>query len=48
VTPDDVQALAVHALAHRVRVAGLHDSGVGRHDAERVIRELLSELPVPI
>jgi MoxR-like ATPase len=48
VTPDDVQALAVNALAHRVRVAGLHDSGVGRHDAERVIRELLSELPVPI
>ncbi len=47
-TPDDVQALAVHALAHRVRVAGLHDSGVGRHDAERVIRELLLELPVPI
>jgi MoxR-like ATPase len=47
-TPDDVQALAVHALAHRVRVAGLHDTGVGRHDAERVIRELLVELPVPI
>jgi len=48
VTPDDVQALAVHALAHRVRVAGLHDTGVGRHDAERVIRELLAELPVPV
>jgi len=48
VTPDDIQALAVHALAHRVRVAGLHDTGVGRHDAERVIRELLVELPVPI
>jgi MoxR-like ATPase len=48
VTPDDVQALAVHALAHRVRVAGLHDTAVGRHDAERVIRELMAELPVPI
>jgi MoxR-like ATPase len=48
VTPDDVQALAVPALAHRVRVAGLNDTGVGRHDAERVIRELMSELPVPI
>jgi MoxR-like ATPase len=47
-TPDDVQALAVHALAHRVRVAGVHDTGVGRNDAERVIRELLTKLPVPI
>jgi MoxR-like ATPase len=47
-TPDDVQALAIHALAHRVRVAGVHDTGVGRNDAERVIRELLTKLPVPI
>jgi MoxR-like ATPase len=47
-TPDDVQALAVHALAHRVRVAGVHDTGVGRNDAERVVRELLTKLPVPI
>ena len=48
VTPDDVKAVAVHVLAHRVRLAGLHDTGVGRHDGERVIRELLVELPVPI
>jgi MoxR-like ATPase len=47
-TPDDVQALAVPTLAHRVRVAGMHDTGVGRNDAERVIRELLTKLPVPI
>ena len=47
-TPDDVQALAVHALAHRVRVAGVHDTGLGRNDAERVVRELLTKLPVPI
>ena len=48
VTPDDVQALAVPALAHRVRVAALHDASVGRHDAERVIREFLAKLPVPV
>jgi MoxR-like ATPase len=47
-TPDDVQALAVPVLAHRVRVAGMHDTSVGRNDAERVIRELLTKLPVPI
>lgn len=47
-TPDDVQSLAVYALAHRVRVAGMHDTAVGRNDAERVIRELLTKLPVPI
>jgi MoxR-like ATPase len=47
-TPDDVQALAVHTIAHRVRVAGVHDTGVGRNDAERVVRELLTKLPVPI
>jgi MoxR-like ATPase len=48
VTPDDVQKLAVHVLAHRVRVAGVHDMGSGRNDAERVVRELVSKLSVPI
>jgi hypothetical protein len=26
----------------------MHDTSVGRNDAERVIRELLTKLPVPI
>ena len=46
-TPDDVQALAVAVLAHRVRAAGERDVG-GRQDAERVVRELVASIPVPI
>ena len=46
-TPDDVKAVAVPALAHRVRVAGSRDAE-GRADAERVVRELLGELSVPV
>jgi MoxR-like ATPase len=48
VTPDDVQALAVPALAHRVRVASIHDVSAGRNDAARVVREILAKLPVPV
>jgi MoxR-like ATPase len=47
-TPDDVQSLAVHALAHRVRLAGTHEGGAHRLDAERVVRELVTKLSVPI
>lgn len=47
-TPDDVQQLAVKALAHRVRAAGVHDTSAGRQDAERVVRELVAEIPVPV
>src|SRR5712691_5101260 len=46
--PDDVKALAVPALAHRVLVRGgtgqPRDRGV---DAESVIRTIASEIPVP-
>jgi MoxR-like ATPase len=46
--PDDVKCVAVAVLAHRVRVSGSRD-GTGSHsDAERVIRELLAALPVPV
>lgn len=45
--PDDVQALVVPALAHRVRVGG-SDGLAARMDAERVIRDLLSSVPVPV
>ncbi|MGF1465869.1 MAG: AAA family ATPase [Sandaracinaceae bacterium] len=47
-TPDDVKRMAVAALAHRVRVAGARDATAGRADAERTLRDLLSELPVPV
>ena len=46
--PDDVKAVAVAVLAHRVRPAGLRDGTSASSDGERVIRELLSSLPVPV
>jgi MoxR-like ATPase len=45
-TPDDVKAMAVPALAHRVRVPGAREGA--RADNERVLRELLAELSVPV
>ena len=47
-TPDDVKAIAVGVLAHRVRVAGMHDGTASRGDAEKVVREVLDSLPVPV
>ena len=44
-TPDDVQALAVPVLAHRVRTTG---DPLDRTLAEAVIRELLQSIPVPL
>jgi MoxR-like ATPase len=46
--PDDVKAVAVQVLAHRVRVRGGQGSTSMHDDGERVIRELLSQLPVPV
>ncbi len=46
--PDDVKAIAVPVLAHRVRSTGSRDGGRARGDADRVIRDLLGSLPVPI
>ncbi len=46
--PDDVKAMAVAVLAHRVRLAGMSNGASTRTDAERVIRELMSDLPVPV
>ncbi len=49
VLPDDVKALALPVLAHRVTVAGETDGAQhGRREAERVIRELLDQIPVGI
>jgi MoxR-like ATPase len=46
--PDDVKAVALAVLAHRVRPSGLRDGSNAHGDAERVIREILSSLPVPV
>ncbi len=47
-TPDDVKAVVVPVLAHRVRVASGHDLGADRGDVERVVRDLLTSIPVPV
>lgn len=47
-TPDDIKASAVPVLAHRVRVAGNRDGAGRRDDAERIIREIMSALAVPV
>jgi len=46
--PDDVKAVAVAVLAHRVRASGARDGVSAASDGERVIRELLASLPVPV
>jgi MoxR-like ATPase len=46
--PDDIKQLAVPALAHRVILRTRWEGTVaGSPDAERVIREILQEVPVP-
>lgn len=43
VTPDDVQAVLSAALAHRVSVGGVVDTGAGR----RILADLVHTVPVP-
>ena len=46
--PDDLKALAVPCLAHRLMLAQAHDSlGRLRHDSERLIGELTQRVAVP-
>ncbi|HJL19558.1 MAG TPA: AAA family ATPase [Sandaracinaceae bacterium LLY-WYZ-13_1] len=47
-TPDDVKAVTVACLAHRVRLSGAREAAGDRADAERVLRDLLSGVPVPV
>jgi MoxR-like ATPase len=48
VVPDDVKALAVPCLAHRLVLAQAHESlARARADAERVIGEIAGRVPVP-
>jgi MoxR-like ATPase len=46
--PDDVKAVGVAVLAHRVRPAGSRDGGPAHVDGERIVRDLLAALPVPV
>jgi MoxR-like ATPase len=46
--PDDVRAVAIATLAHRVRPAGAREGMAVAHAGERVLRELLADLPVPV
>jgi MoxR-like ATPase len=46
VTPDDIQALALHLLPHRVLVSG--EARLSGKTEEDVIRELLTAVPAPI
>lgn len=48
VLPDDVKTLAEPVLAHRVKVNGGLDGATVRDDAQRVIRELLTLIAVPL
>jgi MoxR-like ATPase len=48
VVPDDLKALAVPCLAHRLVLAQAYDSlGRARTDAERMISEITSRVAVP-
>ena len=48
VLPDDLKALAVPVLAHRLVVAAHADSlGRSRQDAERILLDLLDRVPAP-
>jgi MoxR-like ATPase len=47
-TPDDVKTVAVAVLAHRVRPSGSRDAGAAHVDGERIVRDLLNSLPVPL
>lgn len=47
-TPDDVKALALAVLAHRVRVASGADRLRSRSDAARAVREIVAAVPVPL
>ncbi len=47
-TPDDVKTVAVAVLAHRVRPSGSRDGSVAHADGERIVRDLLASMPVPV
>ena len=44
-TPDDIQALAVPVLAHRLLLS--RDAVIERRDPDDVLREIVAGVPVP-
>jgi MoxR-like ATPase len=48
VEPDDVRALAVAVLAHRVRPRGQGEGAHARDEAARIVARILDEVPVPL
>jgi MoxR-like ATPase len=48
VEPDDVKKLAGPVLSHRMRSHRKSGRGNGFEEAERIIREILEETPVPL
>ena len=46
-TPDDVKAVAVAVMAHRVIERRARGAGEGRQSAAQVVRKILQEAPVP-
>ena len=46
--PDDVKTVAASVLSHRVRLTGTRDNAASAREAERVINDLLNEIPVPL
>jgi MoxR-like ATPase len=46
-TPDDAQALAEPALAHRILSASSDGFGAGGRERE-IVRKILSQVPVPV
>lgn len=47
-TPDDVKALAIPALAHRMRMRGSREGQDDRVEAESAMRKILERVPVPV
>jgi MoxR-like ATPase len=47
VLPDDIKLLAPPVVAHRLMLAGAGPAGGARHDAEALVRELLTQVPAP-
>jgi MoxR-like ATPase len=47
VAPDDVKAVAVAVLSHRVIERRMRSSQDGRHTTAQIIRRILQEVPVP-
>ena len=49
VIPDDIKALAIPVIAHRLQIARSFDFGAGHHhEDEEIVREIISEIEIAI